>query len=137
VANDVSEALRLEAARPAGGCCECCLIREEDVGFPLQVDHIVSRKHGGLSTADNLAYACALCNRHKGSDVASLDIGGRVVRLFHPRRDRWADHFRIEGQLIHPLSEVGVVTARLLRLNASERTEERRLLQALGRYPTR
>ena len=138
MASDVSEALRIEVARRAGGRCEYCLIREEDVGFPLQVDHIVSRKHGGLSTADNLAYACVLCNRHKGTDVASVDIGGgRVVGLFHPRRDRWADHFRIEGQLIHPLSEIGVVTARLLRLNAPDRVEERRLLQSLGRYPQR
>jgi len=48
-------------------------ISEDDAGFSHQVDHIVSRKHGGLSTQENLAYACVECNRHKGSDVASID----------------------------------------------------------------
>jgi 5-methylcytosine-specific restriction endonuclease McrA len=40
------------------------------VGFPHQVDHIVSRKHGGESTSDNLAYACVIYNRYKGTDIA-------------------------------------------------------------------
>jgi hypothetical protein len=33
----------------AGHRCEYCLIREQDTGFPLEVDHIISRKHGGDS----------------------------------------------------------------------------------------
>jgi hypothetical protein len=33
----------------------------------------LSRKHGGSSGFKNLAYACVLCNRHKGSDVASIN----------------------------------------------------------------
>ncbi len=137
MASDISEALRAEVAERAGHRCEYCLIQEEDAGFSLQVDHIISRKHGGLSIADNLAYACVLCNRNKGSDVASVDQNtGQVVRLFHPRQDLWAGHFRLDGQWIDPLSEVGVATARLLRLNAPERIAERRLLQELGSYPT-
>jgi len=50
--------LRAEVARRAGERCEYCLIHELEAGFPHQVDHIVSRKHGGESTSDNLAYAC-------------------------------------------------------------------------------
>jgi hypothetical protein len=100
------------------------------------VDHIVSRKHGGLSTQENLAYACVECNRHKGSDVASIDPDtGEAVPLFHPRHDRWADHFRLEVERIEPTSSVGSVTVRVLRLNAAERLAERRLLQSLGVYP--
>ena len=118
--------------------CEYCLIHQEDVGFPHQVDHIVSRKHGGLSTLENLAYACVLCNRHKGSDVASIDPDtGQAVLLFHPRRDRWADHFRLDGERILPISVVASVTVQLLRLNAAERLAERRLLQSLGDDPAR
>ena len=37
--------------------------------------------------------------------------------------------FRIDGSVIQPLTEIGEVTARLLRLNAAERVIERRLLQ--------
>ena len=82
------------------------------------------------------AYACILCNRHKGSDIASIaPRTERIVPLFHPRRDRGVDHFRLDGERITPISEVGSVTVRLLRLNAPERLIERRLLQILGTYP--
>ena len=134
--SDVSEELRAEVARRAGQRCEYCLIHEGDAGFSQQVDHIVSRKHGGSSALDNLAYACLLCNRHKGSDVAGIDPHtGEVVRLFNPRSDRWTDHFRLERAVTEPVSSIGSATARLLRLNAPERISERRLLQSLGRYP--
>jgi len=136
VASDINEQLRAEIAHRAGWRCEYCLIHEEDSGFPHEVDHIVSRKHGGSSASDNLAYACVICNRYKGSDVASIEPGtGEIIRLFDPRRDRWADHFRIDGTLIEPITIVGSTTARLLRLNAPERVLERRLLQSLDRYP--
>ncbi|MDP8979183.1 MAG: HNH endonuclease [Acidobacteriota bacterium] len=136
--SDIRAALRAEVARRADHRCEYCLIHEDDSGFPHQLDHIVSRKHGGSSTADNLAYACALCNRHKGTDVASTDLRtGETVRLFHPRRDLWTDHFRLERELFEPITGVGDVTLRLLRPNATERVAERRLLQELGRYPSR
>jgi hypothetical protein len=136
VAGDISQDLRTEVAGRADHRCEYCLIREDDVGFPHQVDHIVSRKHGGLSTPENLAYACVLCNRHKGSDVASVDpLTGEAVPLFHPRRDRWTDHFRLDKERIVPISAMGAVTVQLLRLNAAERLAERRLLQSLDLYP--
>jgi len=136
VTSDVSEELRAEVARRAGQRCEYCLIHEDDAGFSHQVDHIVSRKHGGSSAADNLAYACVICNRHKGSDVASIDPRtGGIVRLFNPRSDHWADHFQLEGAVIEPVSGIGSATASLLRLNAPERICERALLQSLGRYP--
>jgi len=137
VASDIREELRAEVAGRARWCCEYCLIHQDDAGFPHQVDHIVSRKHGGSSTSDNLAYACVVCNRYKGSDLASIDPRtGEVVRLFDPRRDRWTDHFRLDGAVIEPISGAGSATVRLLRLNAPERIAERRLLQGLGRYRT-
>ena len=52
--------------------CEYCLMHEADTYAGCQVDHIISEKHGGLTSADNLAHACAVCNRGKGSDIASL-----------------------------------------------------------------
>jgi 5-methylcytosine-specific restriction endonuclease McrA len=65
VVTDVGEILRAEVSRRAGCRCEYCLIHEDDAGFSHQLDHIISRKHGGTSAADNLALACVLCNRHK------------------------------------------------------------------------
>ena len=136
MANELSDELRSEVARRAAQRCEYCLIHTDDAGFSHQVDHIVSRKHGGPSAFDNLAYACVICNRYKGTDIASRDPrSGEAVRLFDPRRDRWTDHFRLEGPLITPISGVGSVTERLLRFNTPERIIERRLLRSLGRYP--
>jgi hypothetical protein len=137
VASDINEALRNEVAGRAQQRCEYCRIHQADTGFRHQVDHIVSRKHGGQSTVDNLAYACVLCNRSKGADVASINgESGEIVRLFHPRRDSWADHFRLDASLICARSQVGAVTIELLRFNAPERLVERGLLQTLGSYPT-
>ena len=57
---------------------------------------------------------------------------GAVVVLFHPRRDRWQDHFRLAGAHIDPLTPTGRVTVRLLRLNHPNRIEERELVLRLG-----
>jgi hypothetical protein len=136
VTSDIPGELRSAVAQRADGRCEYCLIREQDAGFPHQIDHIVSRKHGGPSTSENLALACVLCNRYKGTDIASIDsLTGELARLFNPRQDRWIDHFSLDGATIEPLSVIGSVTASLLRLNATERIAERLLLQELGTYP--
>jgi hypothetical protein len=134
VARNIDEAVRVLVIQRAGRCCEYCLVEEDCAGFPHQIDHIVSRKHGGSSGIGNLAYACVLCNRYKGTDIASIDHSGRPIRLFDPRRDSWDEHFKLDGPVIQPLTPVGEATARILRLNIAERVIERRLFQALGRY---
>jgi hypothetical protein len=84
----VSAALRRLVAKRAAYLCEYCLLHEEDTFFGCEVDHIISEKHGGATVAANLAYACAFCNRAKGSDVGSLVWRtGTFSRFFHPRTD--------------------------------------------------
>jgi hypothetical protein len=122
-------------AQRAGFRCEYCLIHEDDVAFSHEADHVVSRQHGGATTADNLAYACMICNRLKGANIGSVTQSGGVVRLFHPRLDRWVDHFRLGGAVIEPLTDIGEATARLLRFNTVERVTERAALRRLSRYP--
>src|SRR5947208_3517637 len=72
MASYVPAELRRFVAARADYLCEYCLIHEEDRGFGCQIDHIISEKHGGTTDADNLAYACAPCNRTKGSNIAPL-----------------------------------------------------------------
>lgn len=130
------ELRRLVAAR-ADHLCEYCLIAEEDTYFGCEVDHVISLKHGGATQADNLAYACAFCNRHKGSDIASISSKtGSLVRFYNPRVDRWADHFEVDGGYIKAVSEIGEATARILGFNDAERILEREALSAVGRYPS-
>jgi hypothetical protein len=127
--------LRSLVAERAGLRCEYCRIGEDDAAFSHEVDHVVSRQHGGETIPENLAYACMICNRYKGTNIASVDASGMTVRLFHPRLDWWDDHFRLAGVVIEPLTATGEATARLLRMNAAERVIERQALQRLGRYP--
>jgi hypothetical protein len=53
---------------------------------------------------------------------------GDVVRLFHPRRDFWSDHFGYLGQQIIGLTAVGRTTASLLDMNDPERRRVRELV---------
>src|SRR5262245_28371134 len=68
----VSERERREVAERAYHVCEYCLIHEEDTFWGCEVDHIISRKHGGDSSLDNLAWACPAGNRYEGSDLDTL-----------------------------------------------------------------
>ena len=80
--------LRRLVAERAGRVCEYCLIHEDDTFFGCQVDHVISEKHGGKTEPGNLAYACAFCNRHKGTDIASISQRtGKLTALFNPRTD--------------------------------------------------
>lgn len=133
--SDVSEKLRRLVAERAGGHCEYCRLHEDDAGYPHQIDHIISRKHNGRSVESNLAYACVICNRCKGADVATIyERSNEAIRLFNPRRDMWEEHFKLDGPVIRPLTLVAEATIRVLRMNEPERMEERRILQKLNRY---
>ncbi|MBM3727034.1 MAG: HNH endonuclease [Acidobacteria bacterium] len=137
MADEISAATRLLVTQRAGRRCEYCLLHADDSFTPHQIDHIVSRKHGGSSSHENLALACIRCNAWKGSDIAGFGFEtDEVCRLYHPRQDRWLDHFRLEEGEIVPVTAVGAATVRLLRLNLSGRVAERRVLSRCGRYPS-
>jgi HNH endonuclease len=129
----IPNALRRLVHERAGGTCEYCLLREAMALSAHEVDHIVSQKHGGATEADNLALSCALCNKYKGSDLSSIDLEtSTLVPLFHPRRQRWSEHFQLAAEMILPLTPVGRATVRLLQLNHPDRLAERALLISAG-----
>ncbi len=133
---DVPERLRLQVRERAGGRCEYCLVHESHTFARYEPDHITSIKHGGQTTLENLAWACVFCNRHKGSDIASIDpLTGRGVLLFNPRTQHWRRHFRLNGPRIEPLTVSGRATARLRQFNITARIEDRRDLMSNGEYP--
>ena len=137
MSSPVSADLRQLVTTRADQLCEYSLIHADDVFVGCQVDHIISEKHGGLTTPENLALACAFCNRAKGSDVGSvLGSAGEFVRLFNPRTDQWNEHFRLVGIRIEWRTSIGEATARVLKLNELERIEEREALKNKGRFPT-
>ena len=104
--------------------------------IPHEIDHIVPIKHRGTNDLDNLCLSCFDCNRYKSSDVGSFDPETNILTpLFHPRFDRWEDHFELEDNYVKPISPVGRVTVFVLHLNSDEQLERRAVLIATGRYP--
>lgn len=133
----INEELRRLVAKRADYLCEYCLTAEADRSSIHQIDHIISLKHGGATTAENLAYACVFCNLQKGSDLGSIIWRTReLVRFFNPRTDQWSKHFQLNEATIQPLTDIGEVTARILDFNSTERIVERQALIEVGRYPS-
>jgi 5-methylcytosine-specific restriction endonuclease McrA len=132
----IPESLRRSVQERARGRCEYCLIHEDFLFAHHQPDHIIAEQHGGPTTLDNLAWSCTFCNRHKGSNIASVDPQtGKVVTLFNPRTQQWKRHFRLNGPRIEPLTANGRATVFLLQFNISSRIDDRLDLMSTGDYP--
>jgi len=55
---------------------------EKRLVWGCEVDHILSRKHGGATELSNLALSWARCNRAKGTDIGSVHPESQeLVRL--------------------------------------------------------
>jgi hypothetical protein len=133
---NISKATRLAVRKRANHCCEYCKVHEEDMYLAYEIDHIISIKHGGGNELSNLAYACPICNQHKGTDLSTfVDMYSNIVPLFHPRIHHWEEHFSIDFGEIIPLSDIGKGTIKLLQMNDVDLIILRRVLAASGRYP--
>ena len=134
----LSERVKEAVKRRAGYRCEYCRI----VGWELQVDHILPQSPRRRDTAatpdedldapENLAAACAHCNRLKGDFTTGRDpLTGGEVRLFHPRRDVWDAHFAWSSDYLRllPLSEIAGATIARLRMNDTVFRRQRQLLR--------
>ena len=108
----MDQATRLFVRDRAGERCEYCQrTQAESPMAKLQVEHILPIKHGNL---------------HKGPNLTGIDPQtDAVVELFHPRRQRWDDHFAWEGCRIAGQTAVGRTTVRVLELNSTERLKFR------------
>lgn len=97
----IPDIVRTAVEQRAGHRCEYC-------HSPLwltraQVDHIVPRACGGTDAVENLALACDRCNGNKSEHTQAVDpLYGAACTLFHPRRQRWDEHF-----LLWPRGPVG------------------------------
>jgi hypothetical protein len=92
--SEISEATRRRVRERAGHRCEYGLSHQDYVLGRLQIDHIQPVAKGGSGDEDNLCLACELCNQYKWAKTYGRDPDtGQEVALFHPRRQRWSDHF--------------------------------------------
>ena len=134
------ELLRTVRQRAADRC-EYCLMPSFALPLPFQIDHIVAGKHGGQSVRNNLALACPHCNRFQGPNIAGIDpASGETVRLFHPRRDTWSEHFGWEGSRIVGRTPIGRTPVHVLAMKCrrpaadSRRTPSRGQALTMGQW---
>lgn len=122
----------------AGGLCEYCRSQISFSTHDFSVEHIVPLHRGGESTLDNLALACQGCNNCKYTKTTAPDpVTDKLTPLFHPRRDKWTDHFvwsddstRIVGR-----TPTGRATVEALQLNRESLLNFRNILYAAGKHP--
>ena len=125
-------------ANRAGNRCEYCQAPEQVFNFAFEVEHIEPRAGGGSDSLDNLALACESCNLYKAAATTGRDdLDDRDVPLYHPRMDRWAEHFRYdpESGMVVGLSATGRATASRLRMNSAFQLRARLHWMRLGLYP--
>lgn len=115
--------------RAVGRCEYCRLKQEHETAQSFHIEHIIALQHRGESLLQNLALSCGKCNAFKGPNLTSRDPDtGIVEMLFHPRDQRWEDHFTMDGPRILGMTAIGRTTVWLLQMNAPRRVELRQIL---------
>ena len=130
--------LRRDVAELAHGRCEYCQSPEAYSSTTYCLEHIEPLSAGGVTCLENIAFACQGCNGFKGDKTAVWDASCRkAVRLFHPRRDRWARHFAWSenGLEMVPKTLIARLTITTLKLNRPALRNLRRVLMQSMIHP--
>jgi hypothetical protein len=134
----MDELLIQQVRQRANLICEYCRLPQSHHPIPFEVDHVIARQHGGPTALGNLAFTCLHCNRHKGPNLAGIDrqtSRTRLVRLFNPRRHRWAYHFYWDEPRAVGRTPIGRVTVTVLAMNEPIRVALRETLIDEGVFP--
>lgn len=134
----ISEPLRLSIAQQFKSRCAYCQTQQQISGVRLTVDHIVPEALGGKTEKNNLCLACWDCNLYKATRIAAFDgVTQKSVRLFHPQKQSWREHFNWspDGSLIVDKTSVGRISISALRMNRAELILSRKLWTVVGWHP--
>ncbi len=127
--------LRRQVIERAGDRCEYCRFPQSVALLAFEMEHIISEKHSGTTSLENLALACPYCNRAKGTDLGSIDPEtNQLTPFFNPRTQHWQEHFTLAGATIMPLTAEARVTVFILQFNHPDRLQERERLLANRQY---
>jgi hypothetical protein len=118
----------------AGRRCEYCRLPQSSQEAAFHVDHIKPRSAHGSTAASNLALACVTCSLRKAARTHAHDpLSKEQVLLFHPRQDRWGDHFQwTGGYRLLGRTPTGRATIAALGMNRPAVVAIRRALVKLG-----
>ena len=134
----ISPQLRDFVAERAFDCCEYCWSQADFSTEPFSVEHIIALSRGGANTHENMAFACGGCNDHKYAKTEAIDpLESVFVPLFHPRKQRWLDHFQWNSDytLILGITPIGRATVDALKMNRPSLINLRKALYAYGEHP--
>ncbi len=132
----IPEKLRRLVINRADNRCEYCRLAQAGQEATFHIDHIVPEIAGGPTSSRNLALACVSCSLRKAARQTALDPQtGTEVPLFHPRRDRWAEHFVWSDLKLLGLTASGHATIAALELNRPSIQAIRAEEELLGRHP--
>ncbi len=132
----IPAALRRLVVQRANGRCEYCGLAQVGQEATFHIDHIVPVSADGPTTEGNLALACTSCSLRKEARRTAVDPQTRrKVSLFHPRRQRWPDHFRWKGMTVIGLSATGRATVSALTMNRPSILVIREEETDRGRHP--
>jgi hypothetical protein len=121
--------------RRAHGRCEYGRIHQDGFDFSkFHVEHILASQHGGSNDPAKLCLACRECNFSKGPSLTGL-LDGKIVPLFHLRRQIWKRLFRWQGGWLIGKARAGKVTIEVLNMNDPVRVMARQDLSDEGRFP--
>ena len=100
----------------ANNRCEYCLRQQaHHSDLTHHAEHIVAKSHGGSDDLGNLALSCQRCNLRKGPNLTGIDpVTRQATSLFHPRRDQWDEHFRVDGFCLEGITATGRATTQVL-----------------------
>jgi hypothetical protein len=122
----------------ANGCCEYCRSQASFSCQSFSVEHIFPVSLGGKTTLDNLALSCQACNNYKYNKTESKDpVSGNLAPLYHPRQQRWSDHFawNEDFTVVIGLTPTGRATVETLKLNREGVVNLRYVMYAMGKHP--
>jgi hypothetical protein len=116
--SDIPAALTRLVFLRAGNRCEYCGLSQLGQEATFHIDHVVPRAADGPTTEDNLALACVSCSLRKGARQTAPDPEtAELAPVYNPRTQRWADHFRWDGERVVPLTPTGRATVAALGMN--------------------
>jgi len=133
----IATALRQLVISRANDRCEYCQLSQARQAATFHIDHIIPVAAGGLTIAENLALACVSCSLRKSARLTAIDpVTGYEVTIYHPRQQRWLDHFRLSDAYIEGRTPVGRATVAALTMNRPIMVEIRKAEIVLGRNST-
>jgi hypothetical protein len=132
----ITPEIREQVRQRANFACEFCGVTEVDTGGQLTIDHFQPQNKGGGDELENLVYSCPRCNQYK---LDYWPTQADNLALWNPRQEPASQHLlELDDGTLHPLTPVGVLTIKRLRLNRKplvayrlrkqEQAEETRLL---------